>query len=118
MKLVGARRCRAVLLTKQRGAQRGTRVGVTEWGQRAAEIMRGLAPRRSGALRRAIQVDSVDRVPSGWAAFVGPGSRVRYAAFVEYGTHDTPEQPYARPTNALAARIGPDVVSRAVRREL
>lgn len=118
MRLIGARRCRAVLHAKERGAKRGAKAGVVEWAERARDFMRRLAPHRTGALSRAIEVDSVDRVPNGWAAFVGPGRRVRYAAFVEYGTHRTPEQPYARPTTAAAATVGPATVSSAVRRAL
>lgn len=118
MKLVGARRCRAILHSKERGAKRGAKAGVTEWAQSARDVMKRLAPRRSGKLIDAIEVDSIDKVPSGWAAFVGPGRRVRYAAFVEYGTHRTPEQPYARPTALRAVTTGPKTVKSAVRRAL
>jgi HK97 gp10 family phage protein len=54
------------------------------------ETMRSLAPVDTGAL-----VDSIDYEVSGGTAEIGP--TVSYAYFVEYGTVDTPPQPYAGP---------------------
>jgi len=118
IRLVGARRTRAVLWTKETDVKRGVRAAVKDWGDVAVQIMKAFVPVRSGRLRDAIKIDSIDRVPGGWSVFVGPGGRVRYAAFVEYGTKDTPEQPYARPTNQAAAVVGPNVVTAAVRKAL
>lgn len=115
--LTGAKRTQAVLTIKETAVKRAVRHGVVEWANIAVRIMRSIVPVRSGKLRDAIQVDSVDRTATGgWSAFVGPGDRVRYPAFVEYGTHRTPEQPYARPTNRIASSVGPVEIAKAVRR--
>lgn len=119
MKLYGAKRTRAQLTIKEAGVKRASHQGVLEWARLAVEVMKSIVPIRTGALRDAIKVDSIERLAvGGWQAFVGPGNRIRYAAFVEYGTHDTPEQPYARPTTAIAHQIGPDEITRAVRKAL
>lgn len=119
MRLIGAKRTRAVLTTKKQHAKQAARRGLVEWAELAAKVMRSIVAVRSGKLRDAIKVDSIERLASGvFSAFVGPGDRVRYAAFVEYGTHDTPEQPYARPTVQIAHSTGPDEIAKAVRRAL
>lgn len=116
--LAGAKRTRAVLETKERNAKRATRAGLVTWADLAAQTMRSLVPVRLGRLRDAIRVDSVERTPWGFSAFVGPGDRERYAPHVEYGTKNTPEQPYARPTSLVASQFGAREITKAVRRRL
>lgn len=118
MSLVGAKRTRAVLLTKEEHVKRGTRRGLKDWAEAAADIMRSIVPVRTRRLLNAIKVEGIELLSWGYSTFVGPGDRVRYAPFVEYGTKDTPEQPYARPTSQLAAKVGGAYITKAVRRSL
>lgn len=72
-------------------------------GELASVTARRLAPRRTGAL-----VDSIVARARGNATEVSAG--VDYAAFVEYGTSDTPAQPFLRPALEQAARsFGRDI---------
>ncbi len=114
--VAGVRRTKVAVETRSAKVRLATRGGVHDWAEAAAGIMRDYVPVRTGDLRDAIRNEGVEKVPRGWAAFVGPGNRVRYAAFVEYGTNDTPEQPYARPTSRVARTLGPGIITRHVRR--
>lgn len=58
----------------------------TKVADNAAERMRQMAPSRTGALKRSI------RSAHGEVVAEAP-----YAAFVEFGTSDTPSQPFFRP---------------------
>lgn len=51
-----------------------------------------LAPHRTGALARSIGIDFSD---DGLTAVIGP--EVGYDTYVEYGTNDTPAEPYMEP---------------------
>lgn len=66
---------------------------VREETEEIADDMRRGAPFRTGALRESIQAEVHGL--SGVAA-----ATARHATFVEYGTSDTPQQPYATPAAA------------------
>jgi HK97 gp10 family phage protein len=64
-------------------------------GEAVAARAQALAPRDTGALAASIS-SSLDLAGVlGWEATIE--AAVRYAVFVEYGTSDTPAQPFLRP---------------------
>lgn len=77
-----------------------------EWKAKLADEMRNNAPVDTGRLRASIQ-------PSSEGVTVG----VDYAGYVEYGTSDTPPQPYAVPAiNRLGEPASRDAGERVIRR--
>jgi HK97 gp10 family phage protein len=76
-----------------------------EWSNKVADEMRRNAPVATGTLKASIQVVS-DGV-----AVTAP-----YAAFVEYGTSDTPPQPFTGPAvNRLIKPAAVDAGNRVLR---
>jgi HK97 gp10 family phage protein len=53
-----------------------------------------IVPVDTGALRDSIEllVEGIATVATAWV-----GTRIRYGGYVEYGTSNTPAQPYLRP---------------------
>jgi hypothetical protein len=77
--------------------------------------MEDFVPVDTGALRDSIRTDiSRDEL----TAEIGPGDEIDYALAVEYGTSDTPSQPYATPAAESARRRFPRAVKEHVRREV
>jgi HK97 gp10 family phage protein len=81
--------------------------------ERVAETARGLAPRRSGALRDSIVVA---RDPVTGQATVE--ARAPYAAFVEFGTVKRPARPFLGSALAASRSAIIEEISRALRRAL
>jgi len=77
----------------------GVRAAVADETREVADDMRRLAPRDTGTLADSIQAEISQDGLSGTAA-----ATARYATFVEHGTEDTPEQPFAEPAAALSRR--------------
>jgi hypothetical protein len=76
-----------------------------EWSVKVAAEMRNLAPSLTGALKASIQ-------PNDDGVIVG----VPYGAYVEYGTGDTPPQPYALPATVKLVRpAAADAANRVIR---
>ena len=67
----------------------------TDGADAAARAARDRAPVRTGTLRRSIRVNEARRRGSRIEASVS--TDVPYARFVEYGTSDTPAQPFMTP---------------------
>lgn len=67
-------------------------------GERTASRARQIAPKRTGTLANSI--DFVEKEDGGELRVTVP-----YAAYVEFGTSDTPAQPFARPALAEAPRF-------------
>jgi hypothetical protein len=125
IELVGAKRARLALQLQERKLRWVPDDGARAWGDYAKNVMRGLAPRDTGALERAIDVLEVGRIPGGGASvWVGPGDQPRnsrgrpYPPHVEYGTRKMRARPFARPTVPVAAKAGPRIVTAAVRKAL
>lgn len=59
-----------------------------------ADSARSYAPVLTGALRTSIEVDKD-----------GYGSDLDYAGFVEFGTSDTPPQPFMEPSSTVAETV-------------
>ena len=70
----------------------GARAAVAEETKDVADDMRKHAPRDTGELAESIQTEIGGDGLTGTAA-----ATARHATFVEYGTSDTPEQPFAMP---------------------
>lgn len=71
-----------------------TRADLRARGQIVLERARSLAPSLTGALRDSLQAELG---PANERARVVIGTEIAYAAFVEFGTEDTPAVPYLRP---------------------
>jgi HK97 gp10 family phage protein len=107
---------------------------LTKAAQPVAVAARSYAPRESGDLARSIAVTSqlTRRHRRGAKqneveVYIGPTSGdgvLNYASFVEFGTIDTPAQPYLRPAwdrveplvvKIFAETLGPEIEAAAVR---
>jgi HK97 gp10 family phage protein len=91
----------------------GIRKAVHDETAEVADDMRRGAPELTGALRRSIQAETSADGLAGTAA-----ATARHATFVEHGTSDTPEQPFALPAAERSRRRFPDRVRREVGAEL
>jgi HK97 gp10 family phage protein len=69
--------------------------GVVRAADHVADLARQLAPVDTGALRDSIRVEPGDTPTS--RKVVAGGGAVAYAAHVEYGTADSPAQPFMTP---------------------
>jgi HK97 gp10 family phage protein len=78
-----------------------TQAMIANLGEEVAQKARELAPVDTGALRDSI---TSELVGGGGPAEAQIVANVPYAGFVEFGTDDTPMQPYLRP--ALDAAVG------------
>lgn len=67
---------------------------IASLGEATASRAQALAPVRTGALRASIASHAEGITTTAKAAIT---AEVPYAAFVEFGTSDTPAQPYLRP---------------------
>lgn len=104
-------------------AKRVTVNGLKAGGRVLVKGMKARAPRRTGALAASPVVSSSSRATRGEAlavvAFLTPVSRRVH--LTEFGTEDTPAQPFIRPTldedGALAIRQIGENMGRGVERE-
>jgi HK97 gp10 family phage protein len=80
----------------------GARTAVRDETVEVRDDMRRGAPRDSGDLIRSIQAEIASGGLAGTAA-----ATIRYATFVEHGTSDTPEQPFAGPAATRSRRRFP-----------
>lgn len=82
----------------RRGLPGAIERGVERGAQHIADLARQLAPVDTGALRDSIHVESGD-TPTSRKVIAGGGA-VTYAAHVEYGTANSPAQPFMTPAIA------------------
>lgn len=91
----------------------GLRTAVTDETKAVADDMRKNAPRDSGDLARSIQSETTSDGLGGTAT-----ATARHATFVEHGTSDTPEQPFAQPAAERSRQRFPGRVRESVNGEL
>lgn len=91
----------------------GIRSAVTDETREIADDMRKHAPRRSGELAESIQAEVTKDGLGGTAA-----ATARHATFVEHGTSDTPEQPFATPAAERSRQRFPDRLRQEIGGEL
>jgi len=67
---------------------------VAEQGAKVENAAKAIVPVDTGALRDSIEllVEGIATVATAWV-----GTTIRYGGYVEYGTSNTPAQPYLRP---------------------
>lgn len=105
MAVTGMRAVSAALAKAQRAIEKGVDAAVEETAEAIADGMRSRAPRDTGNLVGKIEVRDGDR-----DRLVGPVG-VPYDAYVEFGTEDTPAQPYAYPAAEAARQQMPKAVA-------
>ncbi|ROO51463.1 HK97 gp10 family phage protein [Micromonospora sp. Llam0] len=88
--------------------QEGARRAVAAETRETADDMREGAPRDTGALAESVQEEIDAGGLTGRAV-----ATARHATFVEHGTEDTPEQPFAQPAAERARRRFPARVKQA-----
>jgi HK97 gp10 family phage protein len=91
----------------------GIRAAVEDETEAVADDMRRGAPRLTGTLASSIQAEVSADGLSGTAA-----ATARHATFVEHGTSDTPEQPFATPAAERSRQRFPDRLRREIGGEL
>jgi len=84
---------------------------VQEETEATADDMRRFAPERTGELKRGIQAER-DGLEGRAVA------TARHSTFVEHGTSDTPEQPFAAPAAELSRKRFPERVGEIVKQGL
>jgi len=88
----GMERLAKKLETLPEDVREGVRKAVKDETREVADDMRRTVPRLTGELARSIQVEITNNGVSGAAV-----ATARHATFVEHGTEDTPERPFAAP---------------------
>lgn len=84
---------------------------VAEGAQDVQRLAQQIAPNRTGTLARSIGIDFLD---GGLLAVIGPD--VDYDTFVEFGTNDTPAEPYMEPAGeAVLPRVNAELLRLARR---